>query len=74
MEHQQNCADAVQLSTFHFVEEDVLLTALHLFTVKWSLYMQEALILLWVFNFGAVMAWTPWLYRWHMQPKQVKSD
>ena len=29
---------------------------------------QAYLAALWVFNFGAVMAWMPWMYRWHLQP------
>ena len=28
-------------------------------------FMQAALAGLWVFNYGAVMAWMPWLYRWY---------
>ncbi|KAK9842864.1 hypothetical protein WJX74_003586 [Apatococcus lobatus] len=40
----------------------------------WLFLLQEVLILLWVFNFGAVMTWTPWLYRWHMQPQQSKAE
>lgn len=30
--------------------------------------LQMYLAALWVFNFGAVMAWMPWMYRWHLQP------
>lgn len=35
----------------------------------WLWAMQAGLILLWVFNFGAVMTWTPWMYRWQLQPE-----
>ena len=31
--------------------------------------MQMYLAALWVFNFGAVMSWLPWMYRWHLQPE-----
>ncbi|KAK9832806.1 hypothetical protein WJX81_002784 [Elliptochloris bilobata] len=34
----------------------------------WLIYVQAYLAALWVFNFGAVMAWMPWMYRWHLQP------
>ena len=34
----------------------------------WLWALQACLIVLWVFNFGVVMSWTPWLYRWHLQP------
>lgn len=39
----------------------------------WLWAMQAGLILLWVFNFGAVMTWTPWLYRWHLQAEDVQE-
>ncbi|BDA49189.1 hypothetical protein COCOBI_13-2990 [Coccomyxa sp. Obi] len=32
-------------------------------------YLHATLAIVWVLNFGAVMAWMPWLYRWHLQPK-----
>ena len=38
----------------------------------WSL--QAILMLLWVFNFGVVMTWTPWMYRWHLQPHIESSS
>ena len=38
----------------------------------WLWGMQAGLIMLWVFNFGVVMTWTPWLYRWHLQPDSQK--
>lgn len=40
----------------------------------WLWAMQAGLILLWVFNFGAVMTWTPWMYRWHLQPADVQPE
>ena len=36
----------------------------------WLWGMQAGLILLWVFNFGAVMTWSPWMYRWQLQPEK----
>ena len=41
---------------------------------EWLWSMQAMLIMLWVFNFGAVMTWTPWLYRWHLQPNSFEDD
>ena len=38
----------------------------------WLWGIQAGLIILWVFNFGVVMTWTPWLYRWHLQPDSQK--
>ena len=37
----------------------------------WLWTLQAMLIMLWVFNFGVVCTWTPWLYRWHLQPSQA---
>ena len=34
----------------------------------WLWALQAGLLVLWVFNCGVVMSWTPWLYRWHLQP------
>lgn len=40
----------------------------------WLWAMQAGLILLWVFNFGAVMTWTPWMYRWQLQPDNQQES
>ena len=34
----------------------------------WLWLMQAGLLVLWNFNFGVLMVWTPWLYRWQLQP------
>ena len=44
-----------------------LTTALH--GPEWLWLLQAALILYWYFNFGAVLTWMPWLYRWQLQPR-----
>ena len=41
---------------------------------SWLWNLQGMLILLWTFNFGAVMTWTPWMYRWHMQPQEATDS
>ena len=35
----------------------------------WLQTLQGFLLVVWVFNYGAQMSFTPWLYRWHLQPK-----
>ncbi len=40
---------------------------------QWLWNLHAMLIMLWVFNFGAVMTWTPWLYRWHLQPQSSEN-
>ncbi len=40
---------------------------------EWLCVGQAILAVIWVLNFGAVMAWMPWLYRWHLQPKSTKN-
>lgn len=39
---------------------------------QWLQTLQGFLLLLWVFNYGAEMSFTPWLYRWHLQPSSDK--
>ncbi|KAK9829384.1 hypothetical protein WJX72_005501 [[Myrmecia] bisecta] len=34
---------------------------------QWLLGLLYYLIVLWLYNFGCVMAWMPWLYHWHRQ-------
>lgn len=42
---------------------------------SWLIMLQQYLIVLWMGNFGAVMTWSPWLYRWHLQPEtEVAPD
>lgn len=40
---------------------------------EWLQTLQGFLIVLWVFNYGAQMTFTPWLYRWHLQPTDTRS-
>ena len=40
----------------------------------WLWALQANLLVLWVFNFGVVMSWTPWLYRWHLQPDSSQKS
>ncbi|EIE24774.1 hypothetical protein COCSUDRAFT_32815 [Coccomyxa subellipsoidea C-169] len=49
----------------------VLVAALH--GPAYLQHLQAILAVIWVLNFGAVMAWMPWLYRWHLQPKSTKN-
>ncbi|KAK9919124.1 hypothetical protein WJX75_009588 [Coccomyxa subellipsoidea] len=49
----------------------VLVAALH--GPVFLQYLQACLAVIWVLNFGAVMAWMPWLYRWHLQPKAARE-
>ena len=39
----------------------------------WLQTLQGFLLVLWVFNYGAVMTFTPWFYRWHLQPSSNKQ-
>ena len=41
---------------------------------QWLQNLQGLLIVLWVFNYGAEMTFTPWLYRWHLQPSGRKQQ
>ena len=38
----------------------------------WLQTLQGFLVVTWVFNYGAQMQFTPWLYRWHLQPTDTK--
>ena len=40
---------------------------------EWLQTLLGLLIVLWVFNYGAQMQFSPWLYRWHLQPTDTES-
>ncbi|KAL0046115.1 hypothetical protein WJX82_002820 [Trebouxia sp. C0006] len=40
---------------------------------EWLQTLLGLLIVLWVFNYGAQMQFSPWLYRWHLQPTNTDS-
>ncbi|KAL0023486.1 hypothetical protein WJX79_000502 [Trebouxia sp. C0005] len=40
---------------------------------EWLQTLLGLLIVLWVFNYGAQMQFSPWLYRWHLQPMDTES-
>lgn len=41
---------------------------------EWLQTLQGALVIIWLFNYGAQMQFTPWIYRWHLQPSDSEQQ
>lgn len=40
----------------------------------WLETLQGLLVIIWLFNYGAQMQFTPWIYRWHLQPSEAEQQ